>query len=96
MRSSVRFPLELPVEVHAHRQCFEAMTKDISAGGVLFYMDTDIEVGSIIEFSISMPAQIIGAETDIMVKCVGRVVRSQPEGERCAVAAVIDEYTFER
>lgn len=96
MRSSVRFPLELPVEVRAHRERFDAMTKDISAGGVLFYMDSAVEVGSIIEFSISMPAKIIGAEKDIVVNCVGRVVRSEPEGERSAVAAVIDEYTFER
>ncbi len=96
MRSAVRFPLELPVAVHAHRERFEATTKDISAGGVLFTMDSVVDVGSVIEFSISMPAQIIGAEQDILVKCVGRVVRCSPDGDKCAVAAVIDEYKFAR
>jgi hypothetical protein len=63
---------------------------------VLFRLDTDIQVGSPIEFNISMPAEILGTGTDVKVHCVGRIVRSVEEEGRRALAAVIDEYSFER
>ncbi len=96
MRSAVRFPLRLPVQVLANSKKHEAETQDISAGGVLFRMDADISVGSAIEFSISMPSEILGTGTDVKVHCVGRVVRTSEESGRHALAAVIDEYSFER
>ena len=97
LRSAMRFPIKLPVEVLADEAAkVLAETKDISAGGVLFYMDTAMEVGSRIEFSISLPAAVLGTATDVHVSCVGRVVRCSEEGPRRAVAAVIDEYRFER
>lgn len=96
MRSAVRFPLRLPVEVTTDDQPLQAMTQDISAGGVLLSLDAEVSIGSGIEFSISMPAEILGTGTDVKVHCVGRVVRSFCEEGRRAVAAVIDEYSFER
>ena len=96
LRSSVRFPLHLPVEVRAENNGVTGETQDISAGGVLFYMDAPIEAGSVIEFAISMPAHVLGTATDIVVKCSGRVVRCSKHGDRTAVAAVIDEYRFDR
>ena len=96
-RSSMRFPIKLPVEVRAEEAAkLPAETKDISAGGVLFYVDTAMAVGSCIEFNISLPAAVLGTPTDVNVLCVGRVVRCSEEGSRLAVAAVIDEYRFER
>ena len=53
-------------------------------------------VGSRIEFNISLPAAVLGTPNDVNVQCVGRVVRCSDEGSRRAVAAVIDEYRFER
>jgi PilZ domain-containing protein len=96
LRSSVRFPLKLPVEVRAEQSGVAGQTEDISAGGVLFYMDSELEIGSIIEFTISMPASVLGTATDVIVKCTGRVVRCSKHGDRTAVAAVIDEYHFDR
>lgn len=96
LRSSVRFPLKLPVEVRAETNGVSGETEDISAGGVLFYMDTELEIGSMIDFSISMPANVLGTATDVIVKCTGRVVRCSKHGDRTAVAAVIDEYHFDR
>jgi len=97
LRSAMRFPIKLPVEVRAEEEAkLQAETKDISAGGVLFYMDTAMEVGSRIEFNISLPAAVLGTPNDVNVLCVGRVVRCSEEGSRRAVAAVIDEYRFER
>ena len=96
LRSSVRFPLTLPVAVKAEDKEHRAETKDISAGGVLFYVQADMLPGSQIEFNIAMPAAVLGTAADVLVKCVGRVVRCSQEGDRRAVAAVIDEYHFER
>jgi hypothetical protein len=97
LRSAMRFPIKLPVEVRAEEAArLQAETKDISAGGVLFYMDAEMAVGSRIEFNISLPADVLGTVSDVNVLCVGRVVRCSEEGARRAVAAVIDEYRFER
>ncbi|HEX6466104.1 MAG TPA: PilZ domain-containing protein [Terriglobales bacterium] len=97
LRSSVRFPIRLPLQVRAaNAGQYYAETHDISAGGVLFYMDTELEIGAPVEFSISMPGDVLGTPTDVVVKCVGRVVRCSHEGSRTAVAAVIDEYKFDR
>jgi len=96
-RSATRFPIKLPVAVRAEEAAnVQAETKDISAGGVLLYMDAAVEVGSRIEFNISLPASVLGTPSDVNVLCVGRVVRCSEEGARRAIAAVIDEYRFER
>jgi len=98
LRSSVRFPIKLPIAVRTDMVGSEhaAETRDISAGGVLFNVEADMPVGSIINFSIAMPASVLGTPTDVLVNCVGRVIRSSEEQGRKSVAAVIDEYHFER
>ena len=97
LRSAVRFPLRLPITIHTSdsREHF-AETADISAGGVLFHMSTELSVGTIIRFGIVLPAAVVGADTDVMVNCTGRVVRCLEEHGKRAVAAVIDEYSFAR
>jgi PilZ domain len=97
LRSAVRFPLRLPITIRTgdHREHF-AETADISAGGVLFHMNTELPVETIIWFRIVLPAVVVGADTDVMVNCTGRVVRCLEENGKKAVAAVIDEYNFER
>ncbi len=96
-RSSVRFPLRLPITVRTAdaREHF-AETADISAGGVLFHTRAVLDVGTVIRFRIVLPAVVLGTDTDVMVNCIGRVVRSLPDSGKTAVAAVIDEYCFER
>ncbi len=96
LRSAVRFPIHLPVEVKGEQQQVIAETENISAGGVLFTVDADMAPGSRIEFNIAMPSSVLGTSTNVMVKCIGRVVRCADEGTRKAVAAVIDEYSFDR
>jgi len=96
LRSSVRFPLKLSVSLKGGNGKHEAETTDISAGGVLMYLDENLAVGSAIEFCIVMPAHVLGAASDVEVQCEGRVVRSAAEDGRHAVAAVIDEYRFQR
>lgn len=97
MRSAVRFPIQLPVSIRTESGTFHAITKDISAGGVLFHSEAPVAVGSTIEFTINMPAAVVGSCTDVLVNCVGRVVRcSEDKSGPADVAAVIDDYSFER
>ncbi len=92
----MRFPLRLPIAIMTSGEEHQAETQDISAGGVLFHLESEMTVGSPIQFRISMPAAVLGASTDVLVTGLGRVVRCNVEGERRAIAAVIDEYRFER
>ena len=97
LRSSVRFPLHLAVTVRtAPDQERLAETQDISASGVLFYVDDEIRPGSRIEFDIVMPADVLGLQRNVLVHCNGRVVRSDSGQGRRSVAAVIDDYSFTR
>jgi hypothetical protein len=84
--------LHLAVDLHEVENAGYAETQDISAGGVLIHCGVDFPVGSTIQFSITMPAQQMGAEKDVRVECVGRVVRCVPVGDRMAVGVIIDEY----
>lgn len=96
LRGAVRFPVKLPISITVEGEQHTADTDNMSAGGVLFHLDADMEIGSSVEFQIAMPAAVLGANTDVLVTGTGRVVRCNPEGSRRAVAAVIDEYRFER
>jgi len=95
-RNAVRFPLHLSVALKTPTEEYQAETRDISAGGILFFTEAEIAVGSVVEFTIRMPGETLGADEDVFVKCEGRVVRSSPEQSGRMVAVVIDEYRFER
>ncbi len=75
-RSSVRFPLRLPITVRT--------------------VGAPLEVGTEIRFRIVLPAVVLGTDTDVLVNCTGRVVRALNDSGKTSVAAVIDEYCFER
>jgi hypothetical protein len=53
-------------------------------------------VGTEIRFRIILPSAVLGTDTDVLVNCSGRVVRALTDGGKTAIAAVIDEYCFER
>ena len=93
---AVRFPLKLPVSFQATNGQHEGETRNISANGVLFQIDSDMPLGSAVEFTIAMPAEVLGSPADVMVNCRGRVVRCFEEEDRRWVGVVIDEYGFER
>jgi len=94
VQGAPRFPIKLPVALKSDGSTAE--TQNISANGVLFRMDADVPVGSPVDFTISLPADVVGAEADVQVDCRGRVVRSFQDGGRRGVGVVIDEYRFER
>jgi PilZ domain len=96
VQSAARFPVKLPVAVKAGAEVRSAETQNISANGVLFEVDADMPVGSPVDFTISLPADVVGSSEDVRVDCRGRVVRSFEDGGRRGVGVVIDEYRFER
>lgn len=95
-RNAVRFPLKLRMAVKTPAWQYETETWNVSAGGVLFEVDKELSIGSPIEFAILMPSKALGTPANVLVNCVGRVVRCSGEGKRRTVAAVIDEYRLER
>ena len=96
MQSAPRFPLHLPVELKSSSGACSAETQNISANGVLFQVDSEMPIGSLVDFTISLPADVVGAQTDVQLDCRGRVVRNFEEDGRRGVGVVIDEYRFER
>jgi hypothetical protein len=96
VQGAPRFPIKLPVSMKTGANGKTVETENISANGVLFRMDVDVPVGSAVDFTISLPADVVGAEADVQVDCRGRVVRSFADGGRRGVGVVIDEYRFER
>jgi hypothetical protein len=95
MQSAVRFPIKLPISLKSKAGECRTESENISANGVLFELDASMPVGSPVDFTISLPAAIVGAERDVQIDCRGRVVRSSLDGGRPGVAVVIDEYHFE-
>jgi hypothetical protein len=63
---------------------------------VLFRLDAEMPVGSPVDFTISLPADVIGTGANVQLDCRGRVVRRCDEDGRRGVGVVIDEYRFER
>jgi hypothetical protein len=96
MQSAPRFPLRLPVEVKSQGGACPAETQNISANGVLFAMDRDVPVGSLVDFTIILPGEVLGANCNVQIDCHGRVVRSFEDQGRRGVGVVIDEYHFDR
>jgi hypothetical protein len=96
MQSAPRFPLHLSASVKSQGSAFSAETENISANGVLLAMDNDVPVGSMVDFTILLPAEVVGARRDVQIDCRGRVVRSFEDRGRRGVGVVIDEYHFER
>jgi hypothetical protein len=96
VQGAARFPVKLPIHIKSKAGESDTESDNISANGVLFHHDVDMPIGSPVDFTISLPAEVVGADADVKVECHGRVVRSAEEGGRRGVGVVIDEYRFER
>jgi hypothetical protein len=94
VRCAVRFPLELPVVLSTGKREYPAVTRNVSASGVLFEMDHRMRAGLDIRFSLRMPSAILGTPRDVLVHCTGRVVRCSMSQSHFQTAATIDEYQF--
>ncbi len=94
VRTAVRFPMRLPLTLKTSQGTVEAVTENISANGILFTGVRLPRVDSQIEFTILMPAEVMGTPEDVSIQCIGRVVRHQRQGDQAQAAAIIDEYTL--
>ncbi len=98
LRAAVRFPLCVPIIICTPKGDLPAVTENISANGVLFELGSSLIVGTMVSFTIAMPAEAMGTPTDVVLHCTGRVVRCtpdiNPEVKTTHVAAVIDKYHF--
>jgi hypothetical protein len=96
-RSARRFALRIPVSVARDEKDHSepAQLRDVSARGICLYLDSPIEQGSPIGFTLTLPPEITLTES-IRVQCKGRVLRvdSAAENGKMAVAAIIEEYEF--
>ncbi len=100
-RTGKRFPLELPIKIHKGETGGDAkgMTGNLSAAGVYIKADASMEIGSPVEFEITLPPEMTGGQENVTIQCKGRVVRSDETGsggEGRGVACVIDSYEFVR
>jgi hypothetical protein len=92
VRTSVRFPMKLSVRMTTETGTLHATTDNISANGILFTGPELPGVDTQIEFTIRMPASVMGTPEDVSVHCLGRVVRHQVQDGELQAAAIIDEY----
>ncbi len=109
-RGGKRFPLALPITILDARSSrrHASKTLDLSAAGAYISGSPDLEVGSRVEFSITIPASMVGGRRDVEIQCRGRVVRRDAPrngrkrpGKKAVrktngVAVVIEHYKFTR
>ena len=103
-RTGKRFPLHLPIKIHKEDSSADSsgVTSNLSAAGVYIRADASLEIGSPVEFEISLPPEVTGGKEDVVIQCRGRVVRTDEQpagaapGESRGVACVIDSYEFVR
>jgi hypothetical protein len=90
----VRFPLALPVLLSSNAGDIAALTRNVSASGVVFELESPVKAGLEIHFSLRMPGTVLGTAHDVLVHCQGRVVRCSMNQSNYQAAATIDEYKF--
>jgi hypothetical protein len=100
-RTGKRFPLELPIKIHNEGASADSAgtTGNVSAAGVYIKADASLDVGSPVEFEITLPPDVTGGQENVTIQCKGRVVRTDPTGtspDGKGVACVIDSYEFVR
>ncbi|HEV1995894.1 MAG TPA: PilZ domain-containing protein [Candidatus Acidoferrum sp.] len=96
-REARRFTMSLPMRVlprEAKGRELDAHTRDVSYRGLYFLADANFEVGSEIEFVITLPQQVTQSG-DVNIRCAGEIVRIEPvEKGRVGIAAKIARYEF--
>jgi hypothetical protein len=101
VRCAVRFPLMLSATVTTNTWERSAVTRNVSANGILFELEDPtselqdpMNVGEDIGFSLRMPGEVLGGGRDVLVHCRGRVVRCSISQSHYQAAATIDDYRF--
>lgn len=93
-RKSQRFDLKLPFAVVRTGATPKTVgeTRNVSSSGVLFTTPAPVEVGEPIEYLITFP-KASGSRAEVSIRCVGKVLRNDPESN---FAATLERYEFVR
>jgi hypothetical protein len=94
VRCAVRFPIALPAVLDVADREVSALTRNISASGVLFQADCLFLPGAEIRYSLRIPGPELGTPNDVFVHCTGRLVRCTKSDGQFFSAFTIDEYRF--
>jgi c-di-GMP-binding flagellar brake protein YcgR len=102
-RTARRYDLTLPVSVRFAAERLvnkqDGKTRDISTRGLYFVVPQDLEAGSELDITLTLPGEITHG-SDVFVRALGKVVRVErrlEDGEaRMGVAAVIERYDIIR
>jgi len=102
-RNARRYDLTLPVSIRIPAERLvgrqEGKTRDISTRGLYFVIAQELDAGSHLDITLTLPAEITRG-TDVFVRAQGKVVRVEhrvEDGEpRMGVAAVIERYDIVR
>jgi len=102
-RTARRYDLSLPTSIPSAAESLvtrqDGRTRDISTRGLYFVVTRDLEAGSEVDITLTLPADITRGG-DVFVRAQGKVVRVErrlEDGEsRMGVAAVIERYDIIR
>ena len=102
-RTARRYDLCLPIIIRfCKEEAFDSQhgkTRDISTRGLYFVVEQNLEAGSEVDLTLTLPAEVTQG-TEAFVRALGRVVRveewSQDRNRRVGVAAVIRRYEIVR
>jgi c-di-GMP-binding flagellar brake protein YcgR len=96
-REARRFSMSLPMRVLApetQSKELRANTRDVSYRGLYFLSETKFDVGSQIDFVLTLPQKVSSAG-EVDIRCRGQVVRVDAGANgRVGIAAKIDRYEF--
>ncbi len=102
-RMARRYDLSLPVSVrlpiNRDPGAHNGQTRDISTRGVYFMMEKEMTLGTELDFTLTLPAEITRG-TEVFVRAHGRVIRidrhPDEHHESVGIAAVIERYDIIR
>jgi hypothetical protein len=102
-RAARRYDLSLPViirvPIEKSDNARSGRTRDISTRGVYFTLEQDLESGTELDITLTLPAEITRG-TEVFVRAQGRVIRvdrRHDDGTKnIGVAAVIERYDIIR
>lgn len=102
-RTARRYDLSLPIIIRIPTEraldTQQGKTRDISTRGLYFVIEQNLEAGSELDITLTLPAEITHG-TEVLVRALGKVVRVERRSEdgetRMGVAAVIERYDIIR